>query len=202
MPQIVYYAASTLNGFLASTDDSLDWLLQVPQDDALGAADAFMERVGVLVEGSATYEWMLRENDLLNHPERWQEFYGERPTFVFTSRELPLVPGADIRLISGEVERHLAAISEAAGDRDIWVVGGGELAGQFADAGALDEIIVTIAPATLAQGKPFLPRALSWRELELMDTRQIGRFAELMYAVRREGGSDTAETAGPETLPG
>ena len=57
------------------------------------------------------------------------------PCWVFTHRDLePL--GEDIRFVSGDVREHHAAIAESAGDRDIWVVGGGDLAGQFADCGS------------------------------------------------------------------
>ena len=56
-------------------------------------------------------------------------------------------------------------MTRAAGDRNIWIVGGGDLAGQFADAGLLDEVIVSIAPVTLGAGAPLLPRRLdcNWR---------------------------------------
>lgn len=180
----IFYTASTLNGYLATDDDSLDWLLTVPQDDVAGDIADFTERVGALAMGSATYEWVLREEDLLGHPEKWAEYYGDRPTFVFTTRELPAVAGADIRFVDGEVATRWADMAAAAGNRHVWIMGGGDLAGQFADAGHLDEIIVTFAPATLESGKPLLPRNLDWHRLELAGLRQIGRFAELTYTVR------------------
>jgi len=185
MTRAIFYTASTLNGFLADDADSLSWLLSIPQDAATADIAAFTERVGVLVEGSATYEWVLREEGLLDHPERWQQYYGDRPTFVFTSRELPRVPGADIRFVHGAVRDHWDDITAAAGARDVWIVGGGDLAGQFADEGLLDEIVVTFAPATLRSGKPLLPRDLDHSRLELTAVRQAGPFAELTYRLMR-----------------
>jgi dihydrofolate reductase len=70
----------------------------------------------------------------------------------------------------------------------VWVVGGGDLAGQFADAGLLDEIRVSIAPATLPSGKPLLPRRLGADRLELISARQAGAFAELTYRLKGEPG--------------
>ena len=70
----------------------------------------------------------------------------------------------------------------AAGDRNIWVVGGGDLAGQFADAGLLDEVLVTIAPVTLGAGAPLLPRRL---ELRLDELGRNGDFACARFAVVR-----------------
>lgn len=184
MPRVIFYTATTLNGFLADEDDSLDWLFAAPGGEG-GDADfqRFLDGIGVLVQGSSTYEWVVRHEDLLAHPEKWPGYYGDRPTWVFTRRVLPTVDGADIRFASGGVREAWPAIREAAGDRDVWVVGGGDLAGQFADAGLLDEIVVSIAPATLPSGKPLLPRALGADRLTLTRVRQAGAFAELTYAV-------------------
>ncbi len=96
---------------------------------------AFTERIGVMVEGSATYEWVREHEDLLAHPERWQQFYDDRPTFVFTRRELERVPGADIRFVAGAVTEHWADIVAAAGGARTCDRGRrGDLVGQFADA--------------------------------------------------------------------
>lgn len=184
MPRVIYYTATTLNGFLADDADSLDWLFAAPGGEG-GDSDfqAFLSGIGVLVQGSSTYEWVLRQEQLVEHPEKWPAYYGERPTFVFTSRELPSVPGADVRFVRDEVGGAWPAIREAAAGRDVWVVGGGDLAGQFADAGLLDEIVVSIAPATLPSGKPLLPRRIGADRLTLTGVRRAGAFAELTYAV-------------------
>lgn len=185
MARVIFYTATTLDGYLADASDSLDWLFAVPGGEG-GDADfhAFLDGIGVLVQGSATYEWVLGHEDLLDHPERWPTFYGPRPTWVFTSRTLRGVPGADIRFASGPVSDAWPQIRDAAGDLDVWVVGGGDLAGQFADAGLLDEIRVSVAPATLGEGKPLLPRRLGPDRLTLTGVRRAGQFAELTYAVR------------------
>ncbi|QKJ19532.1 dihydrofolate reductase family protein [Microbacterium hominis] len=184
MTRVIFYTATTLNGFLADDEDSLDWLFSVPGGDG-GGDDftAFLSGVGVLVQGSSTYEWVLRHEELLEHPEKWPSYYGDRPTWVFTSRDLPVVPGADIRFASGSVRDQWADIRAAAGERDVWIVGGGDLAGQFADAGLLDEIVVSVAPATVVSGKPLMPRRLGAERLRLTALRQAGAFAELTYAV-------------------
>ncbi|MFT4136361.1 dihydrofolate reductase family protein [Microbacterium sp.] len=184
VPRSIYYTASTLNGFLATEDDSLEWLLSIPQEDVTGDIESFIAGIGALALGSATYEWVLRTENPLERPENWTRWYADRPTFVFTSRELPTVPGVDIRFVHGDVDAHWDALAAAAGDHDLWVMGGGDLAGQFADAGHLDELVITIAPTTLTSGKPLLPRNIGWDRLTLMGVRQLGRFAELRYRVR------------------
>ncbi|MFE7844805.1 dihydrofolate reductase family protein [Microbacterium sp. NPDC057407] len=186
MPRVIFFTAATLNGFIADEQHSLDWLFATPGGEG-GDADfqGFLEGVGVLVQGSSTYEWVLRHEDLLAHPEKWPGYYGSRPTFVFTTRALPPVPGADVRFVRGDVEATWPHIAEAAGDRDVWLVGGGDLAGQFADAGLLDEIRVSVAPATLPAGQPLLPRRIGADRLTLLGVRQAGAFAELTYSLDR-----------------
>ncbi|WP_404432771.1 dihydrofolate reductase family protein [Microbacterium lacus] len=185
MPRVIYNTATTLDGFLADEHDSLDWLFVVERGDGAAEFDVFLEGVGVIVQGSTTYEWVLEHEDLVTHPEKWPGFYGSRPTYVFTTRELPSVPGADVRFVSGTPQKHWDEIMAAAGDRDVWVVGGGDLAGQFADAGLLDELRVSVAPATLGSGRSLLPRVLGADRLRLQSVRQNAQFAELVYAVSR-----------------
>ncbi|MFI8632142.1 dihydrofolate reductase family protein [Microbacterium sp. NPDC077663] len=183
MGRILYDTATSANGFIADEDNSLAWLFAVENgespDDSLLPSGAT-----VLVEGSTTYEWVLAESDILAHPERWAEFHGDRPTFVFTSRELPKPVGADIRFVGGSVASILPDIRAAAGDGDVWILGGGDLAAQFLDIGALDEIAVSVAPVFLAGGAPLLPRRLESDRLRLVSAEAVGQFARLVYSVR------------------
>jgi dihydrofolate reductase len=70
----------------------------------------------------------------------------------------------------------------AAGGKNVWIVGGGDLAGQFADAGLLDELIVYIAPVTLGGGAPLFPRR---QELQLEELHRNRDFATARYGVVR-----------------
>lgn len=182
MPRVIYNTATTLNGFLADEQDSLSWLFVVPgADEAENGFSTFLEGVGALVMGSTTYEWVLAHEKLLEHPERWP--YREMVSFVFSSRDLPLVADAEIRLRSGTPADVWPEIADAAGVRDVWLVGGGDLVGQFADAGLLTEVRVSVAPVTLPAGKPLLPRRLESDRLHLESVTRAGQFAELVYSV-------------------
>ncbi|GAA3515906.1 dihydrofolate reductase family protein [Aeromicrobium panaciterrae] len=180
----IYYTATTLDGFLATTDNSLAWLFEVPgAEEAESSIPDFMAGVGPMAMGSTTYEWVVEHESLLETPEKWTEWYGDRPTWVFTHRDLPVVEGADIRFTRAPVSEVHAEMVDAAGDKDIWLMGGGDLVGQFADAGLLDKIIATIAPVTLGAGAPLLPRDIRSDRLTLESVTQSGQFAELVYAV-------------------
>ncbi|MET0931818.1 MAG: dihydrofolate reductase family protein [Aeromicrobium sp.] len=180
----IYNTAATLDGFLATPDNSLDWLFAVPGgDEAESGIDDFLAGIGAMAMGSTTYEWVVAHENLLAAPDTWTAWYGDRSTWVFTHRELPVVDGADIRFTQAPVADVHAELVQAAGDRDIWLMGGGDLVGQFADAGLLDRLIVTIAPVTLGEGAPLLPRDIRSERLTLTGTRRVGQFAELTYEV-------------------
>jgi dihydrofolate reductase len=182
MSRTIYYTATTLDGFLADPHDSLDWLFEVPAEPPTERFNAFFAGIGAFLMGSATYEWILDHEKVLESPEKWTAWYGETPAVVMTTRELPAVPG--VRFASGDVRPVHAALVEAAGPKDIWVVGGGELAGQLADHGLLDELLVSVAPVTLGAGKPLLPRVLTSKDLTLTKVEPDGQFVHLTYLVR------------------
>ena len=184
-----YYTATSLDGFIATEDDSLDWLFPLGDVNDTSYPD-FIAEVGALAMGAATYEWMLRNAQTVA-AEAGSPWPYTRPVWVFTHRTLRAVPGADMRFVRGDVRPVHAAMRAAAGSRNIWVVGGGDLAGQFHDAGLLDELIVQVGSVTLGAGKPLFPRRVVDPPLRLVSVRQIGTgFAELRYRVRGVGTAD------------
>ncbi|MFJ2552384.1 dihydrofolate reductase family protein [Microbacterium sp. NPDC087591] len=171
-----YYTASSLDGFIATPEHSLEWLLKQDIDhEGPMAYRAFERGIGALAMGASTYEWLLRNQG----EEPWPY---PQPTWVFTHRELPAPEGADVRFVQDDVRRAHDEMAAAAGEKDIWIVGGGEVAGQFADAGLLDEVWVQYAPVTLGAGAPLLPRAL---DLELLEVARNRSFLCGRYLVSR-----------------
>ena len=132
--------------------------------------------------GSTTYEWILDHEFAGKDPAEWKWPY-DIPGWVFTHRQLPVVPEGQIEFTSGDVAAVPAEMVRAAGDRNVWIVGGGDLAGQFADAGLLDEVIVSIAPVTLGAGAPLLPRRI---ELRLDELERNGDFVAVRYSVAEQ----------------
>jgi dihydrofolate reductase len=184
-----YYTAATLDGFIADADHSLEWLFQFGES-MTEDFPAFIAAIGAVAMGSATYEWLLRHllDPTADHPQPWP--YAQ-PVWVFTTRVLPGVEGADIRFVRGDVAPVHREMSEVAAGKNVWVVGGGDLAGQFHDRGLLDEIIVTIAAVTLGAGKPLLPRTITAPPLRLISVERLGAsFAQLRYHVQRSGQVD------------
>src|SRR3954454_13181590 len=150
MPKTQYYTATSIDGFIADEHNSLDWLFAVGEGDAEEAEQnpfaAFFADVGAFAMGATTYEWVLEHDALLDQPLKWSDYYGDTPAWVFSHRSLAPIPGADLAFVQGDVRPVHAAMVQAAKGKNIWIVGGGELAGAFADAGLLDELILGVAP--------------------------------------------------------
>jgi dihydrofolate reductase len=177
-----YYTATTLDGFIADPDNSLEWLFTRARDeDGPLNYGEFIARVGAIAMGSTTYEWILDHEFAGKDPADWEWPY-DIPCWVFTHRELRVVPQAQVEFTSADVEAVHEEMVRVAGDRNVWIVGGGDLAGQFADVGLLDEVIVSIAPVTLGAGAPLLPRRI---ELRLDELGRNGDFVSARFAVVR-----------------
>lgn len=179
-PKTQFYGAASLDGFLSTPDDNIEWLLQF--GDVPSSYAGFIAQIGALAMGAATYEWIIANHVKPNSPAP-QPWPYEQATWVFTHRTLPEIPDADIRFVRDDVRPVHAAMREHAGDKNLWIVGGGELVGQFWDHGLLDELIVQITPVTLGAGKPLLPRSIVKPPLKLVSIEQFGAFAELRYEV-------------------
>jgi dihydrofolate reductase len=180
-----YFTAASVDGFIADPEHSLSWLLSRDVDvrGPMGY-ERFVERsVGALAMGSTTYEWIIDhglEGDVSNP---WPY---DAPCWVFSTRQLRRVRG-DVRVVRGSVADAHPDMVAAAGGRDVWVVGGGGLAGQFVDAGLLDEVWIQYAPVLLGAGVPLLPRRVELRLVEVVRNRD---FACARYSVLRGGPSD------------
>lgn len=147
MARIVGYIATSLDGFIATADENLDWLMQQP-DLNLGEYDYrnFIGRIRTVVMGRATYDWIER------FPGAW-EYDGKR-VIVVTSHPIPNPKGpletrADIPALIAEL-RGLE-------DGDVWMLGGGRLQMAFMQQGALDELEIYVISEIIGGGIPLFP---------------------------------------------
>ncbi len=179
MTKTQYYTATSVDGFIADQDNSLTWLFPV---DRGGVDDfpEFFERVGAMCMGATTYEWCREHLE----PGVWQQYYADTPCWVFTHRQLPEIPEANLLFVSGDVAPVHDEMVKAANGKNVWIVGGGELVGRFADQDRLDEVILGVAPVTLGGGAPVLPRRLLSDRLRLTDVTRHGQFAKLTYELQ------------------
>lgn len=151
----VYYTASSLDGYIVDAEGSLDWLTSraIDADGPFGYED-FIKTIGALAMGASTYEWIGK-----NQPGEWMY---EQPTWVLTHRPQIIAADHPVQVFAGEVTELHAELVAAAAGRDVWVVGGGDVAAQFVTAGLIDEMIVSYAPCSLGAGSPVLPVRSEW----------------------------------------
>jgi dihydrofolate reductase len=181
----VYYAAMSLDGYIAEPEEKLDWLTGFEgAGSAVGEGNpiadsypSFIAGVGSLAMGSKTYEFLLRG-------DYWD--YGDMPAWVYTSRDLDrLGKATDLRFVSGGVADHHAEQLEAAGGKNLWVMGGGDLASQYAAAGLLDLVRVTVVPIALGAGLPLFAEPLP-KPMRLLGVTPFSNgMVELSYEVAR-----------------
>lgn len=185
-----YYVAASLDGYIAERDDNLDWLTRYDDSDAVtgdqpGSYERFFADVGALVMSARTYDVMV--GGLV---ETWP--YRDRPTFVYAHRARPVMDGADVRFVEGAVgERHDEMLA-AAGDRNLWVVGGGALASQYVEDGLLDDLLLTVVPVWLGDGIPLF----AGRHAEPMRLAKTHAFASGLVHLELELPNAPARAAG------
>jgi dihydrofolate reductase len=144
----------------------------------------FFTNIGAAAMGSSTYEWLLEEHKKQESERTWPY---DIPIWVFSSRNLPPLEGADIRFAEGDVSAYHNEMKKAANGRNIWIIGGGELVGQFYDQGLLDEIILSVAPVMLKTGAKLLPRTIANPALKLTDIqKQENGFILSIYEVLKK----------------
>jgi dihydrofolate reductase len=171
--KVQYFTACTMDGFIADENDSLDWLFEAPHHPDDHFWDEWFPTVGGLVWGATTYEGHIERSGL--GADSWREYFGDRPNWIFSHHELPLVPEIDLRVVEGDVRAVHAEAAAELGEKTLWLVGGGELVGQFYDAGLVDELIVELVPVTLGKGAPVLPRRITSKNLAFRDSNLIGQ---------------------------
>ncbi len=178
-----YFTATSLDGYIAGPNNSLDWLMQFGSEDP--SYGEFIRDIGAIVMGSSTYEWVLQHDTFLD-PEKPKPWPDQQPTWVFTSRTLQTVPGADIRFVKGDVRPVHKQMSEIAAGKNIWIVGGGHLAAQFHEHGLLDELILTVTPVILTAGSPLFTSSIIDPPLQVVQVKQFDPFVQIHLQVKKK----------------
>lgn len=175
--KITLYVASSVDGFLAAEDGSVEWLDAFQPDPERSddrGYEEFFDDVDCLVMGSKTYEQVLEFGE-------WP--YGEKPTYVLTRRALPVAAGA-VELVDGEPSDLARRLKRQY--RHVWLVGGAQLARAFLRANQVDELRLNVIPVLLGSGISLFGDTGRVRELDLLDaTTRANGIVELHY---RTGG--------------
>lgn len=160
----IYFAAASMDGYIADTNDSLEWLFKNGPTD-MSFIDQFVETIGAIAMGASTYQWLLNN---LKGPWPYKV-----PCFVFTYRNFKTIDNADVRFVHGDVLSQHQELKQLAGDKNIWLMGGGDLVGQFYDYGLLDEMQIQTVAVFLNDGKKLFSRRTD-TAFKIKEIRQRG----------------------------
>lgn len=144
MATTILYIATSLDGFIARPDGALDWLTSVPAPASgdYGYGD-LLQRIGTIVMGRKTYE------EVIGFGVEWP--YAGFDTYVVTSNDTFPIKSPDTFLMTGDLSAFMAE-KQSTTDKDIWLVGGGELITGFLNGGLIDRMIITIIPRIIGEG--------------------------------------------------
>ena len=160
--EIIYHAASSLDGFIATEDGGVDWLTPFQESGEDLGFNKFFASVDSLLIGSRTYEFML------DHPP-W--LAPDKPSVVFTKRQLPLA--ASNVTLSQQTPSEVVTGLEQRGLKRAWLMGGGQLATAFRKEGLISEYRIAMIPVILGGGIPLFAPGAEFAELQLTDSQSF-----------------------------
>ncbi len=171
--KIVLFIASSLDGYIATMDESLEWLFNVEGEGDNGFSE-FYDTVDTVLMGKKTYDWIMQE---------MKEFpYENKECYVFTRSTIE--DTENVKFIRTHITKLVNQLKSQRG-KNIWVVGGGELLYSFLQEKAVDELIITVAPTIIGKGIPLFKEGDDQLDLSLKGTRIFNQFVELHYEVKR-----------------
>lgn len=166
MPKIIVYIATSLDGYIAREDGSIDWL----PESAESGYDAFYKSIDTVIMGKTTYNQVLTFGE---YP------YKDKKSFVFTTTNQ--IKDENIEFVSN-VNKFVMDGYPGVGE-NIWLVGGAQIIASFLKQKIVDEIIVTIIPVLLGKGIPLLKNIESETKLELIKTKKYAQLVDVHYKV-------------------
>ncbi|OIJ17199.1 hypothetical protein BKP37_01310 [Anaerobacillus alkalilacustris] len=171
---LVLFIATSLDGYIATKDESLDWLFNVEGEGDNGYSE-FYDTVDTILMGKKTYDWIMKHEE--------GEFpYKNKECYVFTRSNMD--DTEDVSFINEDIVSFTNKLKNQEG-KNIWIVGGGDLLQSFVKEKLVDEIILTVAPTVIGNGIPLFKEGSYQLELLLEGTRTFNQFVELHYKVSK-----------------
>jgi dihydrofolate reductase len=171
---VVLFIASSLDGYIATKDESLEWLFAVEGEGDNGFSE-FYDTVDTVLMGKKSYDWVMKQEI--------EEFpYKNKECYVFTRSSYQ--DTEDVKFVNDDINYFVNKLKNKGGT-NIWVVGGGELLNSFIQEDLVDEFIITIAPTILGNGIPLFKEGNHQLDLSLKGTKKFNQFIELHYEVKR-----------------
>lgn len=171
--KLILYIATSLDGYIATEDESLEWLFKTDGDGDNGYSE-FYRTIDTILMGRRTYDWIINE-------EKGDFPYKNKKCYVFSKSICD--KNKYVEFINSDIVEFTNKIKAAEGE-NIWIVGGGNLLHFFIKERLVDEFIITVAPTLIGRGIPLFKEVDFETELKLKRIRQFNQFAELHYELK------------------
>ncbi|MDV2682753.1 dihydrofolate reductase family protein [Alkalihalophilus lindianensis] len=173
---VVLFIATSLDGYIATEEERLDWLFEVEGEGDNGISD-FYKTVDTVLMGRKTYDWIINADSIDEYP------YKDKHSFVFTRSTID--DNDHTHFINHDVEAFVRSLKRKQG-KNIWLLGGGQLVTTCIEKDLVDEIIITVAPKIIGSGIPLFIKGKYKVNLSLEGVQTFNQFVELHYKVRRD----------------
>ena len=195
-PLVRYYVATSVDGFIAPLDGSVGWFDEAREGQGpTGQTDdgytAFVKGIGGLILGRETFETELGFGP-------WS--YETIPAVVMTNRDLAMTP-KNVQVARGDPSPPLEALKARVQHGDIWLLGGGVLAGQLLEAGLIDRVEITVLPISLGQGRPLFGKAGRRHVFDRIETRANGGSTTMVLMPKADALRPVQSTLGTSQTP-
>src|SRR3972149_3039605 len=144
MSKVIVYIATSLDGYVAGENDDLSWIEVYNTAGEDHGYAQFIKNIGTAIMGARTYDQSLK------HPERMM--YG-RKNYILSDTPMLVPSGVDAEFYRGNLATLVEKIKKES-DKDIFVVGGGQVVSSFLNAGLVDELLHFVAPVLIKKGIP------------------------------------------------
>ncbi|MFD1928840.1 dihydrofolate reductase family protein [Sporosarcina siberiensis] len=172
--KFVLFIAQSLDGYIATKEDSLDWLFKVEGEGDNGYSE-FFETIDTILMGKRTYDWIMEQ-------EKGQFPYATKSSYVFSRSSV--MDTKDVTFVNEDIVDFTNNLRTEEG-KDIWIVGGGDILHTFLKEKVVDELIITVAPIIIGEGIPLFKPDEYELDLSLKGIRTFNQFVELKYTVNK-----------------
>ena len=175
--KIIVHIAASADGYIARSDDDLEWLTSRPAPKGFYGMNAFMKTIDTTLFGRKTYEASLK----LGVP-----FGQNSGAIVFSRQPRPADAPTGVEFVNESIGPYVERLRARPG-KDIWLMGGGDLIASFLDARAVDQFVISVVPVFIGDGIPLIARRHRHTRLDLVGTERFDDgLVQLHYRVAKD----------------
>jgi len=157
MKKVILYIATSLDGFIAKKDGSIDFLESYNKSGDDFGYNEFYSSIGTIVMGNITYTQV-------GDTKEFEEYYKGKPVFVFSRK--PKAKKMNVTFVNEDVKEFVKKL-----ESNTFLVGGADLIKEFLKNNLIDEFIITIIPIVLGEGIPLFAKSCGKHKLKLLNTK-------------------------------